>query len=262
MKAMVIDLACCNGCYNCQLACKDEHCGNDWSPIAKPQPKTGSFWCRVDETERGRVPVVKVSYVPRFFDADDRLVAEAPECAYRREDGVVILDPEKSAGRRDLVDKFEGVYWNEELGIPQKCTMCAHLLDGGWDVPRCVDVCATGALRFGDIEDFGDELKDAFQFEEGSRFYYLNMPKRWIAGSVIDREEDEVVIGATVTVYDKEGNVVAGAETDEFGDFNIEEFEKKPYRVTIECPAYDPIEIDADCTSGDVVLGDIFIKKN
>jgi tetrathionate reductase subunit B len=29
MKALVIDMNRCNGCYNCQIACKDEHVGND-----------------------------------------------------------------------------------------------------------------------------------------------------------------------------------------------------------------------------------------
>ncbi|MFH0915517.1 MAG: oxidoreductase, partial [bacterium] len=43
-KVMVIDLSICNGCHNCQVACKDEHVGNDWSPIARPQPDTGQFW--------------------------------------------------------------------------------------------------------------------------------------------------------------------------------------------------------------------------
>ena len=48
-KAFVIDVAKCSGCYNCQLACKDEHAENDWMPYAKAQPLTGQFWCRVTE---------------------------------------------------------------------------------------------------------------------------------------------------------------------------------------------------------------------
>ena len=28
-KIFLIDVARCTGCYNCQLACKDEHCEND-----------------------------------------------------------------------------------------------------------------------------------------------------------------------------------------------------------------------------------------
>ena len=36
MKVFVIDVAICNGCYNCQIACKDEHVGNDWTPMPNP----------------------------------------------------------------------------------------------------------------------------------------------------------------------------------------------------------------------------------
>lgn len=36
MKAFVIDVSICNGCSCCQIACKDEHVGNDWTPYAKP----------------------------------------------------------------------------------------------------------------------------------------------------------------------------------------------------------------------------------
>ena len=42
-KTFVIDAAKCSGCYNCQIACKDENVGNDWSPYAKPQPEIGQF---------------------------------------------------------------------------------------------------------------------------------------------------------------------------------------------------------------------------
>ena len=52
-KAFIVDVARCNGCYCCQIACKDEHVGNDWSPYAKPQPDTGQFWCRLNEYTRG-----------------------------------------------------------------------------------------------------------------------------------------------------------------------------------------------------------------
>ena len=38
MKSIIVDLDRCNGCFNCQIACKDEHCDNDWRPIAAPQP--------------------------------------------------------------------------------------------------------------------------------------------------------------------------------------------------------------------------------
>ena len=37
-KVFIVDIARCTGCYNCQLVCKDEHCGNDWSPSQSPSP--------------------------------------------------------------------------------------------------------------------------------------------------------------------------------------------------------------------------------
>ena len=63
MKVFVIDVDLCVGCYACQFVCKDEHVGNDWSPIAKPQPDTGQFWMRLDEHIRGTVPKVEMHYV-------------------------------------------------------------------------------------------------------------------------------------------------------------------------------------------------------
>jgi Fe-S-cluster-containing dehydrogenase component len=41
---MVIDLDKCTGCYNCFLACRDEHYGNDFLPIALAQPFHDHFW--------------------------------------------------------------------------------------------------------------------------------------------------------------------------------------------------------------------------
>jgi tetrathionate reductase subunit B len=63
MKAFLIDVGICNGCYNYQIACKDEHAGNNWIPYAKPQPDTGQFWMRLTEYIRGTVPKVKMHYI-------------------------------------------------------------------------------------------------------------------------------------------------------------------------------------------------------
>jgi Fe-S-cluster-containing dehydrogenase component len=73
---------------------------------------------------------------------------------YKREDGLVIIAPEKCTGCRKCADvcPYGALYFNWDLNIAQKCTGCAHLLDKGWKEPRCVDVCPTGALRFGERE--------------------------------------------------------------------------------------------------------------
>ena len=158
-KVLVIDLNICNGCYNCQVACKDEHVGNDWSPIAKPQPDTGQFWNKITDMVRGQVPKVKVTYLHSICQHCD----EAPcipacnvDAVYRRDDGAVIIDPDRCRGNQLCLSAcpYEDVIWfNDSLNIAQKCTFCAHLLDDGWTEPRCVDACPTGAFTFGDEDD-------------------------------------------------------------------------------------------------------------
>ncbi len=269
MKAIIVDLDRCNGCFNCQLACKDEHCDADWMPYAKPQPQSGQFWCRVDQEERGRIPVVRVSYKPQFCGMCDEcaLLDVAPDAVYRRDDGIVIIDPVKAAGRRDLVDAcpLHMVFYNEELDIAQKCTGCAHLLDNGWTVPRCVDACATDALRFVDESEITDEIVCAQSAKElaslGSHVHYLHVPKRFIAGSFANRAENEVIIGATVALYDESGAQVSVQNTDEFGDFKFDGCEAGVYRVVATVDDGAPIELTADCTVKDVVFDDVFVDQ-
>ena len=104
MKVFVFDAARCNGCCGCQIVCKDEHCGNDWMPYAKPQPMTGHFWCKVDQVVHGQAPVVKIEYTPRMCNHCDNAPckAAAPDAVYQREDGLVIIDPIKAKGNKAL----------------------------------------------------------------------------------------------------------------------------------------------------------------
>lgn len=267
MNVFVVDLDLCSGCHNCQVACKDEHCEADWAPYAKPQPMTGQFWMKVEERERGSVPLVWVSYLPRFCQHCENApcIAAGDGAVYRRDDGFVIIDPEKASGKREIVDAcpYGTVYWNEELNIPQKCTGCAHLIDDGWEVPRCVDACATGALRYGPYEEFADEIAQAGYLppDRGNaetlkpRVYYLNLPKRFVGGRIVDFDRDEVVIGAKVRLLDQ-GSVVAECLTDDFGDYFFNQVEPLSYTVEVTCEGYRDLSLKADATELDVNLGD------
>lgn len=256
-KVFIFDYKKCNGCHNCQISCKDEHCDQAWLPYAEAQPLTGQFWCKVDETVRGQVPVVKIAYKAHLGGQSIRkLIAETyPEVVEVREDGIVLLDPAKAAGRKDIADAFPGdVFWNESLELPQMCTGCAHLLDNGWTVPRCVDSCATDALRFGEEADFGDELAECVQLVEGSGIYYKNVPKRFIAGAVVDLEADELVVGVRVELFNGKNELVAAQDTDEFGDFFFDQVEAAVYVVS-----YAGKNVPADVTEEDLCLGDLAI---
>ena len=255
MKKFLFDASLCNGCYGCQFTCKDEHCGNDWTPYAAKQPVSGQFWCKVEQEDRGAVPEVKVNYKPIMGAQNEAIREYAPEVLMDREDGIIVIDPTKAAGRKDIADKFEGVYWNEELQIPQGCTCCAHLLDDGWTVPRCVDICATLALKWVDEEEIPENAELAF---EGSNMYIMNYPKRWIYGCYVDRAQNEVLIGADAKLIDADGNEVAALKTDEFGEFRFKELDNKAYQVVLSAEGYAPVTLDASTEEKDVVLGDIF----
>lgn len=263
MKVIKFDHDRCNGCYNCQIACKDEHCGNDWSPIAKPQPDTGQFWCRVEERERGTVPKVRVSYIVHMCQhcKDCALVKMAPDAVYRREDGKVIIDPAKAAGMKELVDAcpFNAVYWNAELNLPQKCTGCAHLLDEGWSAPRCVEVCGPGALTYVDEEEL-EEISDQIESvnpdaDTKPSMAYLNLPKRFVGGIAVDLNADEVVIGAKVQLQNKETQELLETETDEFGDFWFHQVEPAEYNLYVSADGYTTRLVETSTVDVDQNVG-------
>lgn len=261
-KVFVIDVAKCNGCHNCQIACKDEHCEQPWLPYAEAQPLTGQFWLKVQEKERGQVPVVKLSYIPLLCNhcVDAPCMKVAPGAVYRRDDGLVIIDPVKSKGARELVAScpVDAIFYNEELDIPQKCTGCAHLLDAGWEVPRCVDACPTDALLYIDEEDI--DLDETLTMSElggcGPRTYYRNYPKRFIAGLVVDNEADEVVTGAEIMLRSADGTAQS-ILTDDFGDFKFEQIEAGIYEIVVKAANYMPTTLTADVTARDIYVGTV-----
>ncbi len=265
-KTFVIDVSICNGCYNCQIACKDEHVANDWTPYAKPQPDTGQFWMKLNEWTRGTVPKVKMHYIPVMCMHCDN-AACIPACPvkgaiYKREDGLVIIDSDKCTGCRNCVDvcPYEAIYFNQDLNIAQKCTGCAHLLDDGWKEPRCVDACPTQALQFMDEDQASEFLSEASylkperQIVDQPRVHYLNIPKRFVGGTVYDPAEKEVIIGATCTL-NYNGRTLT-TKTDSYGDFWFEGLDEGTYSLKVEKDEKTK-QIDSINTQKDVNLGDI-----
>jgi Fe-S-cluster-containing dehydrogenase component len=270
-KVFVIDVAKCNGCHNCQIVCKDEHVANDWTPIAKPQPEIGQFWLELTERVRGTVPKVKVAYRPHLCMHCDKapciescLVEGA---LYKRDDGLVIIDPVKCTGCRACVDAcpYDTIYFNEDLNIAQKCTGCAHLLDDGWTEPRCADACPTLAIRLMDEAEAqklvaqAEVWKPELQKKVEPRVYYLGLPKKFIAGTVYDPQEEEVIIGATVTLTAKGGKPQA-IETDAYGDFWFEGLEDGTYDLEIKSGKKVKQFQGLDTAVADINLGDIALS--
>ena len=262
-KVFCIDVAKCSGCYNCQFACKEEHCTNEWLPYAKKQPMTGQFWFKLEEHVEGSKPKVKIHYIPVLCNHCEKpacLKAAKDGAVYKREDGLVIIDPEKAVGQKEIAEAcpYGMIYWNEELSLPQKCTGCAHLLEEG-RVPRCVDVCHTGAIRFGEESEFADFIDDASVFcpelGTGPKVYYRNIPGRFIAGTLYDPEEEVVIRNARcrLTCGDKTWETT----TDIFGDFWFRDLPRGVYELSVEADGFEGrVFAEIDTKENSINLGD------
>jgi Fe-S-cluster-containing dehydrogenase component len=243
---------------------------NDWTPYAKPQPDTGQFWIGITELVRGQVPKVKVTYIPKMCHHCDEAPCIAdckPEAIYKRDDGLVIIDPEKCTGCKLCQDAcpHDAIFFNEHLNIAQKCTGCAHLLDNDdeWEVPRCVDQCPTDALRFGEEKDLKAFIKGAEminpQAGTKSRVYYRHLPKKFVAGTLYDPIEKEVIIGAKCTLKDTQSGKTFKAETDNFGDFWFRGLgDDRTFTLTLKkgkkSKTIEGIHTDKDLSLGDIPM--------
>ena len=271
---MIIDVDRCTGCYNCFLACRDEHAGNDHRPIASSQPESGHKWIDVLEHERGKFPRVRVDHVPLPCQQcnDAPCVTRSPDGAvYRRKDGIVVIDPEKAKGHPQIVSScpYRAIHWNAQEAIAQKCTFCAHLLDQGWKEPRCVEACPTEALVFGDLDDptsgisrrLKNETTEELHPEFGLRpaVRYLGLPKRFVSGEIAFADRlTEPAAGVRVSLHD--GTKSRDDTTDAYGEFAFEALEAEAgYRLRIAAPGYRPREIEIGARK-DVDLGTIELE--
>jgi len=233
-------------------------------------PEIDHFWFKLDEKVRGTVPKVKVAYTPRFcMHCDNPTCAQAcptEGAIYKRDDGLVIIDPIKCTGCRKCMEAcpYDVIYFNRDLNIAQKCTGCAHLLDAGWKETRCSDNCPTLSIRI--VDEDSEEAKNFIAESEfykpeiadkmKPRVYYKGLPKKFIAGTVFDPAQDEVVIGGCVTLTAADGNV-SKIKTDHFGDFWFENLPDGKFKLEIEADGKTKLFDNLDTAVADINLGDI-----
>jgi len=258
---LVVDVAQCNNCANCTLASLDEHVGNDFPGYAAAQPKQAKPLIDIRRNVRGADEHMDISYMPTMCNHCDkpRCMDGADGAVSKRADGIVLIDPVKAKGRRDLVDKCPhgAIHWNEERQLPQIWIFDAHLLDAGWTEPRCQQACPTGAYRALMVSD--EEMR-ALAREEGlevsrpelgtaPRVYYKNLQRmnlRFVAGSVVKVEggAPDCLQGCTVTLL-RSGVQVAQTSTDWFGDFKIDALpdESLSHTLVFEHPGHETLRM-------------------
>ena len=276
---LIIDVAKCFNCNGCALACHDEYYDNEFPGVAASMPRLGHRWIDIRQRESGKFPVVEVSYLPVTCNhCDDAPCIKAAKdgAVQKRADGIVIIDPVKAQGQKQLVDAcpYGAIWWNEEKQLPQAWPFDAHLLDSGWTQTRGAQVCPTRAMTAVCVEDeemqriAREEQLQVLRPELGSkpRVYYKNL-ERWtkvfVAGSVAGKIRGvlECVEGAKVTL-DKDGRRIAEALTDPYGDFRFTGLDEGSgaYRIGISDARFAPKSLEVKL-GGTVVLNDIVLES-
>lgn len=275
---MIIDVAECTNCNLCTLATMDEYVGNDWPGYSKPMPKHGHKWINILQKERGQItgqsPMIDIAYVPTMCNQcdDAPCVAKGGGAVTKRADGIVLIDPEKAKGRKDLVDvcPYGHIWWNEEHQVPQAFNFDAHLIDQGWQQTRGHQSCPTGAMRAISIEDeemarmAKDESLEVMRPELNTkpRVYYRNLwrySKCFIGGSVAAEANGVVdcVEGATVRLL-RNGQPVQETHSDNYGDFKFDKLDENSgaYVVEIESSGHKKKTVEAKLGAS-INLGEI-----
>lgn len=234
---LIINVGRCENCHNCVIAQRDEHVGNDYPGYAAPASLASEAPIRILRRVQGRSPMVEATYLPVLCNhCDDApCMKVAGDAIRKRDDGIVIIDPVKAKGRKDIVRScpYKAIVWNEELQLPQTWIFDAHLLDSGWKRPRCQQSCPTDVFEAVKLED--DEMRKK-SHEEGlrvllpklntkPRVYYRDL-ERWdtcfVGGSVSANVSGVVdcVAGAEVSLFKAESRIAA-TRSDSFGDFRF-----------------------------------------
>ena len=248
---LIVDVALCDNCRLCFLAVKDEYVGNDFPGVSAAQPALGHKWLDIERKERGTYPLLEARFLPVMCNhCDDAPCAKAAkgDAVRKRPDGVVVIDPERSRGQKQILQAcpYHAVSWNEEREIPQAWPFDAHLLDQGWTRTRAEQACPMGVFRTVKVSD---QEMARIQAEEGlevlrpelgtrPRVYYKNLhtiTKCFVGGTVVEHVDgvEECASGAAV-VLTKDGREVGRSTTDTFGEFKIDRLEPGSGRYRVE----------------------------
>ncbi len=259
--AMIVDINRCSICFSCQVACKDEFVGNPYPPYSYPQPDVEQEWIKVTEIEKGKYPYVKVYPIPLLcLHCEKAPCIEAcpiPDCIYRTESGVVIIDPAKCEpskcdGVKPCIEgcPYGVIFFNDDRAICQKCTLCIHRLEEGKE-PACVDACPSSVFIFGEESEILEEVEKRGakqmhpEYQAEPRVFYIGLPSISLAGHVIGAQSLMDVPDADITVTDTRTGTSVSRKSNVAGNFLFDDLDMKTtYSVKIECPGYLPKTLD------------------
>lgn len=199
--AIITDLNRCVGCLACSVACKvqnDVPIGNYWNKVVRMGP--------VPKEEGGQFPNVEMYFLPLQCQhcGNPECVNVCPTGAtYKREDGIVVIDQDTCIGCQACMGAcpYNVRYLNTDLGVVQKCDLCASRVDEGL-LPSCVAQCGGRARYFGDLDEGIESFEGPapINVESGDDFlkinpvdYDANVASRATLGEVVNPfTEDQV----------------------------------------------------------------------
>lgn len=275
---LIVHVGRCENCQNCVIAARDEHVGNDFPGYAAPAAASAESPIRILRRIQGGAHMVETTYLPVMCNHCD----EAPcmrvggDAIYKRADGIVIIDPEKARGRKDIVKAcpYKAIVWNDELQLPQIWIFDAHLLDQGWPHPRCQQSCPTEVFEAVKLDDAAMAERARREglrvlqpkFGTKPRVWYSALD-RWdtcfIGASVSAPVEGvvECIAGAVATLYRGESKL-AETVSDGFGDIRFGGLEKDSGRYKVEI-RHEQGTASFECELGEsIFLGEVCLARS
>lgn len=152
--ALLIDMSRCVGCRTCTVACKMEnHVAGGINRMRVFNPEGNLHFDR----PVGTFPHLRMYWTPVSCQHCDEApcVKACPSGALsKRTDGIVDLNKAKCIGCHycNWVCPYDAAQFDEEAGVSDKCTLCAHRIDQG-EEPFCVVCCPARALKLIDMNN-------------------------------------------------------------------------------------------------------------
>lgn len=145
--ALIVNTVDCVGCSACEIACKQEHnlgTGPRWIKVYPGQPR------EIEGKMQVRYAVTHCMHCSRPPCKD----ACPVNAISKRQDGIVIFDPEVCIGCKDCISAcpLGVVQFDEAKDVALKCNLCVERVEKGLQ-PACVVSCPSHCIYFGTTEE-------------------------------------------------------------------------------------------------------------
>ena len=157
---MVLDTRTCVGCSACVIGCMTE---ND-----VPAGYTRD-WVFTETT--GKFPNLQMTVrSERCNHCDDApCVSVCPTGASHYGPGSTVqVNPKRCSGCKVCIAAcpYDARYIDPNKGAVDKCTFCVHRIENGIPTTSCQEICPTGSIVFGDLNDPNSEVSKLLETRE------------------------------------------------------------------------------------------------